>query len=112
MEKTCSKASSRGKDILTVFNNAYTGIGVVLGMMLWLSYEIGCFKLCWLMGWKQTLWFLFSWKGILILSSIQMLGFLSAPIRAFLWLPSLLWWFFSGSPISFFMWLMPGFFIK
>jgi hypothetical protein len=51
--------------------------------------------------------------SFLILSLTSMfIAFFGALLRAFLWLPSLVYWWVSGPEPSFLHWLMPGLYIS
>ena len=87
----------------------YLSIGGLLAVPMSLSYIYAEWFILINMGWQ-----IFSVSGLMMLLTAGWLIFITPIIRSFIWLPSLVMWFYNdgGQYYSFFQWLAPGFYIE
>ena len=95
------------KKILMYIGVGYLGIGLLMGSITALSYLYAQYFVLFSIGWS-----IFSLSGLsfLMFSGYQIL--ITPIIKTFLWLPSLIMWFYEPGIYSFWMWLAPGFFAE
>jgi len=86
----------------------YIGIGSLFGIPMSISYIYAEWFIIINLGWQ-----IFSISGLLALLIAGWYIFITPIIRSFIWLPSLIMWFYTdgGQNYSFFKWLAPGFYI-
>ena len=86
----------------------YIGIGSLFGIPMSISYIYAEWFIIINLGWQ-----IFSLTGLMMLLTAGWLIFITPIIRSFLWLPSLVMWFYAdgGQTYSFVRWLAPGFYI-
>lgn len=90
---------------LKLIAEGYFLVGAALSAVLLVSYPIGIVRAG---GWSglphDIMLFLFAREPLSIFSAFV--------LRALLWLPSLLVWYVSDNPYSFWEWLAPGLFVQ
>ena len=87
----------------------YISIGSIFAIPMSLSYIYAEWFIIINLGWQ-----IFSISGLLALLIAGWYIFITPIIRSFIWLPSLIMWFYTdgGQNYSFFKWLAPGFYIN
>ena len=95
------------KKILMYIGIGYLGIGGFLGATKALSYAYAQLFVVIKMGWS-----IFGLGGLSFIMQTGYLIVITPIIQTFLWLPSLIMWYYDPGMYSFWMWLAPGFFIE
>ncbi len=93
------------KRLMIAVIQAYLAVGGFLGVILLSSYVFGP---AWQFG---PFWWLGSWSTFTSYLWILLIALIAHFLRAFLWLPELLLWYFSDSGVPFGQWLAPGFYV-
>ena len=93
------------KRFIVAVIQTYLAVGGLLGTILLSSYIFGP---AWQFG---PFWWLGSWSTFTSYLWILVMALIAQFLRTFLWLPSLLLWYFSDSGVPFGQWLAPGFYV-